>query len=367
MKKCAFGVAIAAALIAGLTGSAALADNPHGTPPGQAKKDDAAAQPAPAVQSQPSVASADGTYTGPSPNPPSHYQGCSSSSGQSDGTGVKPSNDTKHNTCATAGSANTKEYGNGKTAGQIVTSRGGSPSTELFGPGNSQPHKVAVCKNGKIHFVDVHAVKDYSNACGPATSVPSAAVATAQAATTSVSAAAAAAPAPAPVSAAAVASLSIVKTQRLGDAGNFTRSELTAHAGEWIEYRIVVSNTGQTPLAIVLTDPHCDSTMLAPSGTVTVEAGSSQTYRCSHRVAALDGSTIVNTAVAVGTTPPGTAVGPVASRVSANKVGVLGATKVHTVKQVRRAVKKAAPTRVKAVRRLAQKPKPIVQAAHFLG
>lgn len=71
--------------------------------------------------------------------------------------GVKPSNDTAHDTHAAASSDETKQYGNGKTAGQIAVQNGAAPSTILHGPGNSQPHKAAPCSGG--HEVDVHALK----------------------------------------------------------------------------------------------------------------------------------------------------------------------------------------------------------------
>ena len=71
--------------------------------------------------------------------------------------GVKPSNDTDHDTHAAASSDKTKQYGNGKTAGQIAMQNGAAPSTVLHGPGNSQPHKAAPCSGG--HEVDVHALK----------------------------------------------------------------------------------------------------------------------------------------------------------------------------------------------------------------
>src|SRR5438105_13288296 len=84
--------------------------------------------------------------------------------GQASSTiGVKPSNDTQKDTHAQAGSNKTKLYGNGKTAGQIVISKGASPTTDLHGPGNSQPHKVVRCPNG--HEVDVHAHKSGAS-CG---------------------------------------------------------------------------------------------------------------------------------------------------------------------------------------------------------
>jgi hypothetical protein len=87
--------------------------------------------------------------------------------------GVKPSNDTAHDTHAAASSDKTKLYGNGKTAGQIAMQNGAAPSTVLHGPGNSQPHKTASCSGG--HEVDVHALKGKrGKACGgqPPTPTP---------------------------------------------------------------------------------------------------------------------------------------------------------------------------------------------------
>jgi hypothetical protein len=71
--------------------------------------------------------------------------------------GVKPANDTAHDTHAAASSDETKLYGNGKTAGQIAMQNGAAGTTRLHGPGNSQPHKAAPCSGG--HEVDVHALK----------------------------------------------------------------------------------------------------------------------------------------------------------------------------------------------------------------
>jgi hypothetical protein len=85
--------------------------------------------------------------------------------------GVKPSNDTAHDTHAAASSEETKQYGNGKTAGQIAVQNGAAPSTILHGPGNSQPHKAAPC-SGR-HEVDVHALKGKRRtACGTQPSSP---------------------------------------------------------------------------------------------------------------------------------------------------------------------------------------------------
>jgi hypothetical protein len=124
------GVVGGALLVAGILSGVAVAGNPHGTPPGQAKQ-----------QSTTSTTA----------------------------VGVKPSSTTQHNTHAAAGSNNTKLYGNGKTAGQIAQQNGASPTTDLYGPGNSQPHKVLVCsKNGKSHYVDVHALKSHQASSCPA-------------------------------------------------------------------------------------------------------------------------------------------------------------------------------------------------------
>jgi hypothetical protein len=79
--------------------------------------------------------------------------------------GVKPWNDTAHDTHGAASSEETKQYGNGKTAGQIAVQNGAAPGTILHGPGNSQPHKAAPCSGG--HEVDVHALKGKRRtACG---------------------------------------------------------------------------------------------------------------------------------------------------------------------------------------------------------
>src|SRR5438105_8305216 len=81
--------------------------------------------------------------------------------------GVKPANDTAHDTHAAASWNSTKQYGNGRTAGAIAQQHGASPSTMLHGPGNSQPHKAAPC-SGR-HEVDVHALKArHAGSCGGA-------------------------------------------------------------------------------------------------------------------------------------------------------------------------------------------------------
>jgi hypothetical protein len=177
----------------------AAAGNPA-TPPGQEKKADQSTTTtqAPPVAEQPAPASVAAVTPHGNPNAPGQEKkaAAATSSATSQGQekqaakadvstpGVKPSNTTSHWThCTTGGTtANTtcagngpkadgsKQYGNGTTAAQIAVSRGGV-NVVLTGPGNSQPHKVAVCpkKTNKSGGVDVHAVKSYSSAsCAPA-------------------------------------------------------------------------------------------------------------------------------------------------------------------------------------------------------
>jgi hypothetical protein len=152
-----FALAIASALFAG----AALAGNGNGNgnpnAPGQQKQS----------SSQPSNTAQSSTAPGTKPdNTTSKNTSCTTGGG----TGTSA-------TCSSAGSSkpdNSKRYGNGKTAAQIANAAGAPAGTKITGPGNSQPHKVAVCtKNGKTHSVDVHALKSHSTSCSSSsTSAP---------------------------------------------------------------------------------------------------------------------------------------------------------------------------------------------------
>jgi len=139
--------------IAAFTGSA-LAGNGNGN-------GNAAAPITPATET-----ASQGAAPGNSGNAPGQQKKASStSSTQSTGSsaiqtstaGVKPSNttSTSKDTHALATSNQTKLYGNGQTAGQIAVQAGYTGM--LHGPGNSQPHKAALCPSG--HEVDVHALK----------------------------------------------------------------------------------------------------------------------------------------------------------------------------------------------------------------
>ena len=163
----------------------ATAGNPHGVPPGQQQASgstaatastqaNAGAQAQGKAQAKGGVAtSASAKTKGPSVKANGRARGAAQSSVHASvaasktvqaqptvSAGVKPSSATSHNTLAPASSNATKLYGNGKTAGQIAT-QAGFGSSMLYGPGNSQPHKV-ICGP---HNVDVHALKAHAAKC----------------------------------------------------------------------------------------------------------------------------------------------------------------------------------------------------------
>ena len=143
---------------------------------------------------------ASGAGPGNSENAPGHNKDTATAQGSADqnaGTqaGVKPTDATakgnKPTMCSTGGgqgssatctatgsnaataqtaakSDQSKRYGNNSTAAQIAISRGAPSGTQVFGPGNSQPHKVLDCR--RQHWVDVHAVKSYTTNCSTTTS-----------------------------------------------------------------------------------------------------------------------------------------------------------------------------------------------------
>jgi hypothetical protein len=124
----ASGSLLAATILSGV----AVAGNPHGSSPGQTKG-----------QLNASTSS--------------------SATVSNNSAGVKSSSTTHFQTHAVAGSNGTKSYGNGKTAGQIAEKNGASATADLYGPGNSQPHKTSLC-GGSKHMVDVHALKAHGGA-----------------------------------------------------------------------------------------------------------------------------------------------------------------------------------------------------------
>lgn len=141
--------------------------------------------------------------------------------------------------------------------------------------------------------------------------------------------------------------LGIIKYERLDSNGNFVRGPLTGKVGQTVQYKIVVTNTGNVSLDVDLSDPHCDAGTIAPTGTVTLAPGDSQTYFCTHVLQKGDNPKYVNTATASGKN----------SSVSSSTVTASSSvvTQVGAVKGV------------KVVHHHAKPPKPVVAPANFTG
>ena len=117
--------------------------------------------------------------------------------------------------------------------------------------------------------------------------------------------------------------IAVIKYQRIdGTTGPYTRDLLTVQVGQRIDYEMVVSNTGQVPLAITFSDPHCDAgSITGPTGDLnsdgTLKPGGQATWFCFHIALASDRPTFTNTVTVTGTPPSGPPVGPVSSSVTA--------------------------------------------------
>jgi len=176
-----FGSLLAAAVLSGV----AAAGNPHGAAPGQAKNSTTVTAKASAsakvtAQGRAKHSSKVTARASVSGNATVQTRGKHSTTVAADTSmsgntvGVKSSSTTGFNRFAAAGSSSTKLYGNGRTAGQIAVQNGAGASAMLFGPGNSQPHKAALCvTNGKLHLIDVHALKAHGSAACVAGAMPS--------------------------------------------------------------------------------------------------------------------------------------------------------------------------------------------------
>lgn len=152
--------------IAALASASAYAGNGNGSGNGNGKND----QPA-ATGAQAANGNADAPGQLKKDDNPAAQATAAVVAAPADQAGVKPANDTAHDTHAAASSDQTKLYGNGKTAGQIAIQSGAAPSTSLHGRGNSQPHKASPCGGG--HEVDVHALNaKRGGSCGSSSPPP---------------------------------------------------------------------------------------------------------------------------------------------------------------------------------------------------
>ncbi len=89
--------------------------------------------------------------------------------------------------------------------------------------------------------------------------------------------------------------------------GSFTTAQLTGQVGKTVNYQIVVTNTGNTPLTFgSLTDARCDAgTISGGPGASPIAAGGSATFSCTHLLTAADqtAGSYSNNATITGTPP----------------------------------------------------------------
>jgi hypothetical protein len=106
--------------------------------------------------------------------------------------------------------------------------------------------------------------------------------------------------------------IKLVKLERIGSAA-FKHGPVTGNVGDTVNYEMMATNTGDTPLALAFTDAQCDNgTLSAPSvvtgnytaGSQTLAPGGEIRYTCSHVLTAGD-QPYTNTASVTGTPPPG--------------------------------------------------------------
>src|SRR3954453_596874 len=158
MKLRLVGTCVLVLGIAALASASAFAGNGSGKGNG---KDDSAAAPAAVTDTSPghgNSANAPGQLKkdeAPAPTVAAPVVADVTQQVGSAQSGVKPSNETAHDTHAGASSDDTKL--NGSTAGQTAQRNGAAPTPFLHGPGNSHPHKASPCAGGPE--VDVHALK----------------------------------------------------------------------------------------------------------------------------------------------------------------------------------------------------------------
>lgn len=149
--------------------------------------------------------------------------------------------------------------------------------------------------------------------------------------------------------------ISLVKYERIGASGSYVRGPLGGTPGKTVEYKMVVTNTGNTTLDdVTLSDPRCDSGTLTPTGSVTLAPGASAVYYCAHTLRASDGPQFVNTATVEAHNASAASSVNATSTVSATSkvAAALGAVKGAKVTKVRKAAKPA---------------KAVVKAASFTG
>jgi hypothetical protein len=130
--------------------------------------------------------------------------------------------------------------------------------------------------------------------------------------------------------------ISLLKLQRDGASGAYTHDQFTGTAGDRIDYEMLVTNTGNTPLAITFSDPGCDAgTLSAPSvisgsyNAGSLSAGGELQYTCSHVLTAANAPQLTNTAAVTGQAPGGASVSATCSVVTVVNVPAISVVKLQ--------------------------------------
>ena len=90
-------------------------------------------------------------------------------------------------------------------------------------------------------------------------------------------------------------SFEIKKEQRIAGEGSFTTAKLSSEAGKKVEYRIMVTNTGNTTLKFsALKDTKCSNVL--PAGETTLKAKEAETFTCEHTLGEADENPYKNSA-----------------------------------------------------------------------
>lgn len=135
---------------------------------------------------------------------------------------------------------------------------------------------------------------------------------------------------------AAKSGFTIEKLQMIAGAqGGFVATPLTGVVGDTVDYQIVVTNTGEVPLALSgFTDAHCDAgTIAGGPGAAPLVPGENTTYTCNHVLAST--GDYVNQASVAATPQGGEATtkesGPVEVHVAAAPVVAMNVVKLQRV------------------------------------
>jgi hypothetical protein len=249
---------LAAAVTIGLASvvwtTAAAADNPHGTPPGQQKASASATVNASAQTNASAHADVKAHVKGTvvvkttaqaKTKASGHAHGAVNAQAQPTvSAGVAPSSATSKNTLEAATSSKTKLYGNGKTAGQIAV-QSGFGNSMLYGPGNSQPHKTAC----GAHMIDVHALKAHGTAACASPSVSTSETSSVSPAQANVAASAAA-------QAAAGNSQAAAGNSGVRSAKTSAPKKANKHASGVLSAKAALASTAKKPLRLVATVRH---------------------------------------------------------------------------------------------------------------